>query len=625
VVIAKRSAVGPVAEDAVLDGGVRADELTCLVLAQAASDRAVTARSTASPASVELAVAAPARAQSLATPRIRDLSQHIAGRGMLSSASATHTHASRRRRLAAFALGLLVVAVCTSCGGGRSSANADWPDWGNSTANTHFAELSQVNAGDVGGLRLAWTRKEGFGQFAWETFPVVVGSTMYYSTNTDEVQAVDASTGHLLWSFVPEVSFLLGPQGFDAAPVSRGVTVDGGRVYDLTADDQLIALNARTGARLWDVRVADPNAGYSENSPAAYWNGEIVIGGPAGDAGLRGFVAAYDARTGRRLWRTYVVPARGHGWLSGPGAHGGGDVWMEPTIDPRSGTVYVATGDPTPAFSNAQRRGCDPWSDATIALDARTGRLEWAHSEVCEDSWDYDTDQSPMLLDLHIGGTVVRAVGDGSKAGFYSILNARSGSLIARSPELTPYSRPHLRPTPAGTVVCPGIFGGLEYGPPAYSPDEREVYVPGIDMCMRYTLDSTSALRGHGSGEPDLGGTAVAVGPSSGVVAAVDPSTGHIAWSTPLPKPAAGGALATAGGLVLVGDDNGYLYSLSARSGAILWRVDLGRRFGSAPIAYEIAGVEYIAVVAGGSQVSVAGDAPAREGKLFVFRLGRGG
>lgn len=173
--------------------------------------------------------------------------------------------------------------------------------------------------------------------------------------------------------------------------------------------------------------------------------------------------------------------------------------------------------------------------------------------------------------------------------------------------------------------MCPGIFGGLEYGPPAYSPDEREVYVPGIDMCMRYTLDSTSALRRHGSGEPDLGGTAMAVGPSSGVVAAVDPSTGRVAWSTPLPKPAAGGALATAGGLVLVGDDNGYLYALSARSGAILWRVDLGRRFGSAPIAYEIAGVEYIAVVAGGSQVSVAGDAPAREGQLFVFRLGRGG
>jgi len=532
----------------------------------------------------------------------------------------------QRRRLAAVALGLLVVCACTGCGGGTDAKmSADWPDWGNTAANTHFAALTQVNAGDVDRLRLAWTRQEGFGQFAWETFPVVLGTTMYYSTNTDEVLAVNARSGRLLWSFVPEVSFLLGPQGFDATPVSRGVTVGGGRVYDLTADDQLIALDARTGTRLWDVRVADPDAGYSENSPGTYWNGEIIIGGPAGDAGLRGFVAAYDARTGRRLWRTYVVPERGHGWLSAPGAHGGGDVWMMPTVDPRSGTVYVSTGDPTPAFINTQRRGCDPWSDATTALDARTGRLEWAHSEVCEDSWDYDTDQSPMLLDVHTGGSTVRAVGDGSKAGFYSVLDAGSGSLIARSPELTHYSRPHLRPTLAGVVVCPGIFGGLEYGPPAYSPDSGEIYVPGIDMCMRYKRDSPGALRRHRSGEPDLGGSAVAVGASSGVVAALDPSSGRVAWSTPLPKPAAGGALATAGGLVFVGDDDGYLYALSARSGAIVWRADLGRRFGSAPIAYELGGVEYIAVVAGGSQVSVAGDAPAREGELFVFRLARGG
>jgi alcohol dehydrogenase (cytochrome c) len=519
-----------------------------------------------------------------------------------------------------------MAAVCAGCGGaGHMKPSADWPDWGNTAANTHFAALAQVNAGDVDRLRLAWTRQEGFGQFAWETFPVVLGTTMYYSTNTDEVLAVNARSGRLLWSFVPEVSFLLGPQGFDASPVSRGVTVGGGRVYDLTADDQLIALNARSGTRLWDVRVADPDAGYSENSPGTYWNGEIVIGGPAGDAGLRGFVAAYDARTGRRLWHTYVVPERGHGWLSAPGAHGGGDVWMMPTIDPRSGTVYVSTGDPTSAFINTERRGCDPWSDATIALDARTGRVEWAHSEVCEDSWDYDTDQSPMLLDVRAGGSTVRAVGDGSKAGFYSVLDAGSGSLIARSPELTRYSRPHLRPTRAGVVACPGIFGGLEYGPPAYSPDSGEIYVPGIDMCMRYKLDSPGALRRHRSGEPDLGGTAVAVGASSGVVAALDSSSGRVAWSTRLPKPAGGGALATAGGLVFLGDDDGYLYALSARSGATVWRADLGRRFGSAPIAYEIGGVEYIAVVAGGSQVSVTGDAPAREGELFVFRLARGG
>jgi alcohol dehydrogenase (cytochrome c) len=515
----------------------------------------------------------------------------------------------------------MLALACSGCGHTSPATNVDWPSWGNTPQNTHFAQLTQISTTNVGHLRVSWTRPEGFGQFEWETFPIVVHSTMYYSTNTNEVLAVDAASGRLLWSYTPEVNLLLGPQGVGAVPVSRGVSFGDGRIYDLTADDQLIALNARTGKRLWDVSVADPNAGYSENSPGTYWNGEIIIGGPAGDGGLRGFVAAYDASSGRRLWRTYVIPARGQGWLPAAGAHGGGDVWMAPTVDSSSDTVYVATGDPTPAFSNAQRKGCDPWSDATLALDAKTGAFKWAHSEVCEDSWDYDTDQSPMLLHVHVNGRTLGAVGDGSKAGFYSILDASSGSLIARSPQLTRYSQPHLRPTTTGTVVCPGIFGGLEYGPPAYSPDTRAIYVPGIDMCMRYTVNSASAIRLHRSGQPDLEGSAVQVGAATGVLAAIDGSTGSVHWSRPLPRPAAGGALATAGDLVFVGDDNGDLYALDARSGATLWKAYLGLRFGSAPIAYEVHGVEYVAVAAGGSQISVRGDAPAGEGRLFVFRL----
>ncbi len=533
-----------------------------------------------------------------------------------------HLRGGRSIRAAPLIGAVVAVSAASAGGAGRPEKNVGWPSIGNTTQNSHFAALAQVNAVDVGRLRVAWTRGEGFGQFDWETFPVVVGSTMYYSTNTDQVVAVNAATGRLDWTYTPEVDFLAGPQGFHSSPDSRGVTVAGGRIYDLTTDDQLIALSARSGSELWDVRVADSSEGYVENSPGTYWNGEIIIGGPAGDAGLRGFVAAYDARSGRELWRTYTIPPRGQGWVPAGGAHGGGDVWMEPTIDPGSGTVYVATGNPTPAFSDAERRGCDEWADATVALNARTGAFEWGHSEQCEDSWDYDTDQSPILFDLRIGGRAVTAVGDGSKAGFYSILNAHTGSLIARSPELTRYSRPHRVPSGSGTVACPGIFGGLEYGPPAYSPQRKIIYVPGTNMCMRYKVNSPVVIRNHVSGAPDLQGTATQVGPATGVIAAVRASSGRVAWSTRLPKPATSGALATAGGLLFVGDDNGCLYVLDQRSGVILRRIHIGLRFGSAPIAYEIAGTEYIAVAAGGSALEVAGDAPAGEGRLFVFRLG---
>ena len=195
-----------------------------------------------------------------------------------------------------------------------------------------------------------------------------------------------------------------------------------------------------------------------------------------------------------------------------------------------------------------------------MALDARTGAIEWGHTEMCNDGWDYDTDQSLTLFDVRVGGRTVPAVGDASKAGFYSTLDARTGALIARTPELVRYTNPHLMPTRSGALVCPGIFGGLEYG-----------------------------------------------------------QSGAVVWRKSLPGPAAGGPLVTGSGLVFAGDDDGNLYAFAASTGRVLWRAEVGLRFGSAPIAYEIDGKEYIAVVAGGSAFS--GDGAPGGGELFVFNL----
>jgi outer membrane protein assembly factor BamB len=222
---------------------------------------------------------------------------------------------------------------------------------------------------------------------------------MYYDTGTDQVFAVDATTGKVRWSYAPPVDFLAGPSLELSEPVSRGVTYGAGRVYVTTADDQLIALDARTGKVRWRTQVVDPEAGNTMNSPGTFWHGELLVGGPAGDAGLRGFVAAYDAATGKQLWRTFMVPPPGKGWNRARGTHGGGDVWMPPTVDPHSGTAYVATGNPTPGFTNAERPGCNPSADALVALDAKTGRTKWSRTLFCPDSWDYDTVQAPLVLD----------------------------------------------------------------------------------------------------------------------------------------------------------------------------------------------------------------------------------
>lgn len=515
-----------------------------------------------------------------------------------------------RALIRAAALGVVALAAA-GCGADPSRTSLDWPSWGNDAQNTHSTSLAMVGPANVSHLKVAWRQSEGVGQSEWETFPVVVGATMYYTTDTDVVVARDGATGALRWAYAPRVDFFASAQAGTVVPVSRGVTVAGGRVYELTYDDQLIALDARDGRRLWETRIDDPARGYAEDSPPAYWDGELIVGGPAGDVGLPGFVAAFDARTGRERWRTNTVPA-------GPGArgtgYGGGHVWMSPIVDPRSGTIYAATGNPTPAFTLARRPGCDRWSDATVALNARTGAIEWGHTEVCNDGWDYDTDQAPARFDVHVGRRTVPAVGDGSKAGFYSTLNARTGALIARTPALVRYTQPHRMATGSGALVCPGIFGGLEYGPPAYSARTGDVYLTAVEQCMRYR-------RVSGAAGGALAGIATPAGRATGVIAAVDPATGAVLWRKRLPGPAVGGALVTASGLVFAGDDDGNLYALAASTGRVLWRVDLGLRFGSAPIAYEIDGKEYIAVVAGGSALS--GDGARGGGELFVFSLSR--
>jgi alcohol dehydrogenase (cytochrome c) len=521
---------------------------------------------------------------------------------------------------------LVLVSMLAGCGGSspaRDSAAAprDWPFWGGSPENTHYAAHVTISAANAGRLRRAWQLAEGPQQRGWETFPVVVGRTMYITTNTDQVRAVDAVTGRVLWNYTPMVDFVAAPGTVGADPTSRGVAVGAGRVYDLTYDDHLVALDASTGAVLWSRRVANPSQGDAENSPGTYWNGEVIVGGPAGDSGRRGFVAAYDARTGTPRWRTYVVPAPGHGWVPAAGTHGGGDVWMPPVVDPGSGIVYAATGNPTPALSRQRRPGCDRWSDATIALNARTGTLLWGHSELCNDAWDYDTDQAPMIFDLRVHGGVRRVVGDASKAGFYSILDARSGALVSRTPELVRFSEPHGAPTTSGALICPGIFGGIEYGPAAYSPRTGSVYVVGSNACERYRASSPAAAARHRPGTDDLAGTVVPVGPVTGMIDAIDPATGRVRWRRSLPSAAVGGVLATAGGLVFTGDDDGELYAFDARTGDRIWKAHIGLRFGSAPIAYTVAGHEYLAVAAGGSGFAGGRAAPSG-GRLQVFELG---
>ena len=529
--------------------------------------------------------------------------------------------AAAAARTAAAALLLALSPAVAGCGGGGGQtsptattpapgADVAWPRFGGDDDQSRHSPLRAVDRETVGRLGLAWSWSPGPEMAQWESFPVVVDRTLYVTTNTGEVVAFDAAGGELLWSYTPQVDFLAGATA-GQQPVNRGVTVARGRVYLLTYDARLIALDAGDGRELWVRRVADPRTGTTGSSPPTYWDGRLFVGSSGSDArGARGFVAAFDADDGEQLWRFWTV-AEGRG---------GGRVWMPPTVDARTGTVYAGTGNPSPALTERPRRGCERWVSGMVALDGRDGSLRWGAHEVCGDVWDFDGGQPPLLYETNVGGVRRRLVGHANKSGSYWIRDAASGTAVTRPLRLIPQSRPRPRPSRRGATVCPGALGGVAYGPAAHDPASGTVFQGAVRMCMTYRtgdreLGGAPVLLGGGTARKVPGTTA------RGVLVAFDDGDATVRWRRTLPAPLAGGVLSTAGGLVFSGCDDGFLYAFDADTGRTVWRARVGLPFGTAPLTYRVGGAQYVAVVAGGS--SITGQTGARPGaRLVVLRLG---
>lgn len=503
----------------------------------------------------------------------------------------------------------------------RAQVDQNWPLFGRDGANTRDAAMTEVNAGSVGRLKTAWTRDEGFGQVTWETYPIVASKVLYITTNTDEVEALDASTGKVRWIVAPAVSFFSSsPSAGADLPTNRGVAVAAGRIFELTYDCHLIALAAATGKLLWRAAVADSRLGYYGSSAPSIWGGLVYTGCGGGDSGARGFVAAYDAKSGRRIWRHWTVPAPGAGWVPAVGAHGGGAVWMPPVVDPTTGILYAASGNPSPKFLGSVRPGTNATTDGVLALNARTGVFLWFTSLVGHDIADYDTASPVAIFTVHKNGHDIRAVGEAGKSGLFAILNAATGKLLF--PPVA-FSRRAVQARPHGaSLVCPGELGGSEYSPIAYSTAVHAAYISGLEACMVITPGTPSASRSHKPGQPDEGGT-TRPGPDapSGTFTAVDVNTGRVLWRRRLPHPMVGGAMVTDGGVVFAGDTGGTLYGFDAKTGHIVWRRVLNSGLGAAPIAYRLGGRSYIAVAAGGAAVSAQFHLGPVGGTFYAFVL----
>jgi PQQ-dependent dehydrogenase (methanol/ethanol family) len=520
------------------------------------------------------------------------------------------------------------------------NADSDTSNWlhpNGSYAQTRYSSATSINAGNVAHLKPAFVFQTGVVE-SFETAPLVIDGVMFVTTSFDHVYAVDATTGQEYWHFKhkmgPATTFCCGPN-------NKGVASEDGRLFLGTLDGKLVALDAASGKTLWISDIGDPDAGYSETMAPTVADGKVLIGTNGGEYGIRGFVKAFDAATGKLIWTFYTIPDKGsEGVWAKTDATGrdlhrdiaaekaalaknnqfyqalGGGVWMTPAVDRATKTVYFVVGNPSPDLYGAERPGDNLYTDSMVAVDLDTGKYKWHYQYIAHDLWDLDA-VSPVILvdvkDKH-GKTVPGAI-HGGKTGHIYVHDRRDGKLIRFSEAMVPQENMWVLPTATGARMLPGANGGVEWSPMAVDPTEHLAYALNLHQPMTYHVEAAK----YPGGKLWLGGAFKNIPDEaqSGNVTAVNYDTGKIVWQAKTDQPMIGGALATAGGLVFAGEGNGWFKAYDAKTGQVLWKFQCGAGVNAPPVTYTINGKQYVAVAAGGnSQLDFK-----RGNSLFVFAL----
>src|ERR1700730_678705 len=481
------------------------------------------------------------------------------------------------------------------------NAESDENNWllhGRTYDNQRYSPLKQITADNAKSLALVALVQTGM-TASFEATPAVVNGVMYLTTPVVNrkmvIMAVNAATGERFW----DVTYNLGSFQICCGPVNRGVAVGYGRIYVATLDDKLLALDAADGHTIWQTTIVSSQSGYSETLAPQIYDGMIIVGSAGGEWALRGFVAAYDAKTGQQRWRWMATDPKSYSGNSWQG--GGGMVWTTPAIDPQLGLVIFSTGNPNPDLDGTNRRGDNLYSDSIVALDVHSGELKWYYQEVKHDVWDYDAVSNVVLFDVHQNGETIPAAGEAGKVGWVFILDRRTGKLIRKSdPFVMMSNNMFSAPTAAGVDMLPGANGGAEWSPPAYSPQTHYLYIMAMNQLMHFTTKPATSAPGL----IRLGSAFTNVAPSGiqdGPFVALDVETGKIAWQYKAPQPLIGGALAPARDLVFMGEGNGWFDAFNAKTGDRIWRYNLGAGVNAPPITYQVNGEQYVAVAAGGN------------------------
>ena len=490
-----------------------------------------------------------------------------------------------------------------------------WLTYGGSYTSQQYSPLKQINAKNISQLKVAWIYQPGKPVANLESSPIVADGIMYVTEPPSTVTALDVRTGLRLWSWSPALPEHIVTIGLNAT--SRGVAVLNDTVYVGTADAHLVALDAKNGAVRWNVHVADNAMGYAMTGPPLALKDKIIAGVGGSEAAVRGFLDAYDAKTGKRLWRFWTTPRPGEPGAEtwGPGAYesAGATTWNNGSYDPELNLVYWGTGNPAPDFNDDDRPGDNLYTCSVVALDADTGKLKWYFQFSPHEDHDWDSDEPPVLFNAPIDGKPRKLMGFANRNGFYYVLDRATGKFITAQPFVKqtwakgidangrPIPAPNQEPTlGAGTLVYPSITGGVDWTSPSYSPDTGLFYVSAHETGAYFIKGTGKIEPGPPKGIVGGGGIRALVGEQSyGAIRALEGTTGKRVWEFKLLSPAWVPVLSTAGGLVFSGSDEGNFFALDAATGKPLWEFFMGHSARSNPVSYEVDGKQYIFITAG--------------------------
>lgn len=492
-----------------------------------------------------------------------------------------------------------------------SKSPGDWLHFQGNTLGHRHSLLKQINKSNVARLKPAWTFQiDKTDKF--EASAIAHNGILFVSEPPSDVTAIESRSGKVLWRYkrvLPDnVPFCCGK-------VNRGVAIHGDLVFVGTLDAHLVALDATTGHVVWDVAVADYKKGYSSTVAPLVVKDKVVIGSAGGEFGVSGYLAAYEAKTGKQAWRFSTLPAAGdkaaETWLGDSYKYGSATTWVTGSYDPELNMIYWGTGNPGPDWKGDKRRGDNLYSDSLLALDADTGKLKWHFQFTPHDMHDWDATQVPVLVDEMWNGKMRKLVLFANRNAFYYVLDRTSGEYLLgkqyvrqtwAQPELDAKGRPtrlpNTSPTESGTVVYPNSAGATNFQAPSYSPATKLHYVMTRDEGgVFYSGDDT-----YKEGSWYLAGRFVSKPgeEATGAIKAIDPKTGKSKWEYPLSSPSWSGVLSTAGGLVFAATGDGDLLALDDTTGKLLWRFPMGGKAFANPMSYTSAdGRQHIAIACG--------------------------